>query len=87
MLNYDGKIINCDISDHYPCLFSGGINVDLHNIPITIKREFKPGSTKNINHVLKNNDWTNLLHELNINSAMKLLDDKINTVLDFYAPL
>ena len=84
--NCTSYILTNDISDHLFCL------TVIHNHSLNhenreyMTRKLNDSNIRNIKGALYNNNW-DLLREMNVNDASELLNSRIKTVIDFYAPL
>lgn len=81
-------IIVSDFSDHYP-IFSIASNITkitISNKP-TLKRLLTKKSINSINIALSEVDWSPILSEKNVDSALEKFYSKINSIIDNLAPL
>ena len=85
--NSVSAIILSDMSDHLPCLLLLDKKCKRQKGPVTTtKRNLSATNIEKIRHDLSTIDW-NVLSTLNVDDSFKAFTEKVNMVLDKYAPL
>ena len=85
--NSKSAILYTDISDHFPILTFIGKKSHKYKEPLVFyHRPLTQDKVNNINHDLKNTDWS-VLHENELDDAYDYFIDKFNICIDRHAPL